>query len=413
MPLSTTTKDFIKAATCAPDNSLAPRIPDGSGAKSFTQKFSRLTSVSVPAGKTLMIVCTPTLPLACYTVEYDTATGFIPTAGYFPTLQSVGQTYNETKTEFPEWESTISPIGVSNTKNIDAGRLVSLSAELQCTTNAFNQYGTVSCFKTPLALTVAPQILSGGAMGPNVLQVTGTNSLPSDNVSTGGYLAPVKDGAYAVSMNRNGGSGDFEYTEILDNVFYSESMNSTVTALAGSSDEMVFKGIPLLWDNHYDSIVFKISVPAGNNPAQTFILKNWVTVEMRTVYGSFMYGIAQDAPPRDPHAFRLYGAIEQNLPTAVPSKDNPDFWKTVLGIIKPLSGVASLIPGPIGTVARGVHAVSSVLSPDAPETKTKFQTGGYQVQLKNKNKGRRNRRNKRPQNQRYQPPGRQNQRMLT
>jgi len=397
MPLTNVSKDFIKAATCAPDNNLTPRIPDGSGSRTFTQKFSKQVAVECNPGDTLMIVCTPTLPIAAYSVSYNTAAGYLPAAGLYPTLLSSGSEYLETKTEFPEWESLIAPTGVSNTSSVDAGRIISLSAELECTTNAFNQYGTVSCFKTPLALTSTPDVLSGGAIAPSTLQVTGGAALPPQGVTTGAYLAPVRNGAYAVSMNREGGTGLFLFSDFLNNTWQGETMYCTINGTAGGVDRIPFKGVPFLWDNSYDTIVFKITVPAGVPSAQSFILKNWVTVEMRTVYGSFLHGIASPAPPRDPQAFKLYGAIQDNLPEAVPSKDNPDFWNTILSIIKPISGVASLIPGPIGTVAKGVHAVSSVLSPDSSQSKVKAEFGGKQITLKNKSKRRNRRRRQTPQ----------------
>jgi len=385
MVLNYQSQQFIKAASCAPDNDLTPRVPDGSGARTFTQKFSKQGSVTIKPGETRIIVCTPTLPVACYTVAFTTTTGFVPIGGFYPTLDSFNQEYLETKTEFPQW-ATIVGTGLSNTQNVDAARVLSLSAELECTTNSFNQYGTVQCFKSPMALTNNPEVIGGSVLGPSSLTITGAARLPPPGASSGSYLSFVKDGAYSVSMNRMGGSGDFHFTELIDNAARAETVTSNITAVAGGVDQILWKGMPLFWDNNYDSIVFKIVVPADVPSAQSFILKNWITVEMRTVYGSFLHGIAQPAPPKDPQAFKLYGALQSNLPVAVPSKDNPDFWNTVLGIVKPLSGMASMVPGPIGTVGKGVHVMSSVLSSKSKKTKGKLNLGGYQLQLKNKNK---------------------------
>lgn len=402
-PLTKTSQDFLKAATCAPDNGLAPRIPDGSGERTFTQKFARFGSITCPAGKTTLIVCPPSFPQSYYTVSYTASAGGLPFTGtapnlYAPQLESIGSEYVETKTEFPEWFDAISPSGVSNTSQVTSGRVVSLSAELECTTNAYNQYGTVSAFRTPLQFTESPGLTSGATMQANIFTITGAGSIISDSASTGAYMGAVKDGAYSVSMNRNGGSGDFEFTPLLDNTHFDEAIHAPVKATAGGRDTIPFKGAPILWDNHYDSIVFKVIVPAGTD--QSFILKNWLSVEMCTSYGSFLHGIAQPSPPRDPRAFKLYGAIQQNLPTAVPSKDNPGFWSTVLGLIKPISGIASMIPGPIGAVAKGVHAVSSVLSPEisggASSQKAKFKTASHSFVVKRRGKKKKKRRAKAP-----------------
>lgn len=410
MSLPSHSQDFLKAATCAPDNGIVPRIPDGSGEHTFTQKFSRQLAISCEPNQVVCIVCTPTLPMACFSNTYpSTGTGmplsglgFYPGMETAPTLPTGGGVYNETKTEFPDWESVVSPSGINNTTNISAARLVSLSAELQCTTNAFNQYGTIQCFKTPLQLVATPSIASGGDLVDLTYHISGASALIPDAVSTGAYMAPVKDGAYVVSMNRNGGAGNFEFSNLIDNSYASTTLYSTIGSSVPTPPakgttprthftpapnappvaQLGWKGTPILWDNHFDSIVFKIINPSAT--AQTFILKNWISVEMATTYGSFLHGIAQAPPPRDPRAFKLYGAIQQNLPEAVPSRENPDFWKDVLGLAKSVSGVASMIPGPVGAIASGIHSVSEILSPESSSKSTKLRIGGMKIKLKKK-----------------------------
>lgn len=406
MTLHNDTKDFLKAATCAPDNGLAPRIPDGSGERTFTQKFSKMTPITCPAGMTTLVVCTPTIPAACYVASYvpvNSSMPFtpMPTAGDTtgPVLDSSGQQYVETKTEFPEWFSSATPNGINNTRIVTAGRVVSLSAELECTTNAFHQYGTVQAYKTPMQFTPMPAIANGGIIAENTYKISGAASLISDSATTGAYMGKVKDGAYSVSMNRNGGSGNFEFTQLLDNTFASETVVATTEATATGSQRIPFKGAPILWDNHFDVIVFKVTVPKSDpsDPGsgnQDFILKNWISVELATSQGSVLNGIAQPSPARDPRAFKLYGAIQQNLPAAVPSKDNPDFWRTVLGLIKPLSGIASLIPGPVGNVAKGVHAVTAVLDPEPisgpASSRVKYKTNTHTFQVKRRGQKKKN-----------------------
>lgn len=139
--LPKTSQDFIKAATCAPDNALAPRIPDGSGERTFTQKFARMSSITCPDGQTTLIVCPPCFPEAYYIVSYVASADGLPFSGappnlFSPQLESLGSEYVETKTEFPEWFDAASPTGTSNTSQVTAGRVTSLSAELECTTNS-------------------------------------------------------------------------------------------------------------------------------------------------------------------------------------------------------------------------------------------------------------------------------------
>jgi len=269
-----------------------------------------------------------------------------------------------------------------------------MSAELVSTTNSLNQYGTITTFRTPLALTMHPEVIGAGILGPATYTITGAWAIPPEAATVGSYMGFVKDGCYVVSMNRLGGTGVFPYTELLDNMADNETVVSSLLPTSGGVDQLPWKGAPIFWDNNYDSIVMKIAVPEGVPASQTFILKNWLTVEMRTVQGSWINGFAQPAPPNDPRAFKLYGAIQTHLPVAVPAKDNPDFWNTVLSIIKPISGVASMLKGPIGTAAKGVHAISEALSPDSDKREFRANVGKYKFKLVNKNKPKKKKKDK-------------------
>ncbi|APG76100.1 hypothetical protein 2 [Wenzhou bivalvia virus 3] len=387
MALNHDSRRFLEAATCAPDNDLQPRVPDGSGTRSVVQKFVKQDNISVKPGYTTIVVCTPTLPMAYYTVTYSNTTGFVPTAGNYPPLSSIGAEYQEAHTEFPQYFNTVNnSSGVSNTASIDAARVISRSAELASTTNALNQYGTITTFKSPFALCLQPEIVGTGILGPTSYNITGARAIVYEGAAIGSTVGFVKDGAYSVSMNRLGGTGVFPYTEFIDNMADNETVPSSILSGPSSLEILPWKGAPFFWDNNFDTICFKIFVPDGVPSAQTFILKNWATVEMRTVQGSWLNGFAQPAPPLDARAFRLYGAIQEKLPVSVPSKDNPNFWNTVLGLVKPLSGFASMMPGPIGAVAKGVHAVSSVLSPNSQHREAKANLGPFKIKLTNRNK---------------------------
>jgi len=71
----------------------------------------------------------------------------------------------------------------------------------------------------------------------------------------------------------------------------------------------------------------------------------------------------------------------------VPSAQNPDFWNTVLGAVKGVSGMASMLPGPVGAIASGVHGVSSALKGGgAFKVKRSKKTGQLKIKQKKKKK---------------------------
>lgn len=244
-----------------------------------------------------------------------------------------------------------------NTTQVDLGRVVASSFEIASANNAFTQEGTISTFKTPLNCVDDPEISGVGSIGTSTLAIQGATALVPVVVSTGAYLNFVKEGAYAVSMSRTGGAGDFAFKPMFDNVQLGTDIKAQAD-FGGTPGTLNFKSAPIFWDNDYDTICSKIST---GGTAQTFVIKRYLTVEFSTVYGSFLHSISQPPPPRDASAFRVYGAIQDNLPAAVPAKDNPNFWNTVVGLAKGVTGVASLLPGPIGMAASGVHAVTSAL----------------------------------------------------
>jgi hypothetical protein len=71
-----------------------------------------------------------------------------------------------------------------------------------------------------------------------------------------------------------------------------------------------------------------------------------------------LYSLSSLSPPEDKRAIQLYKAIQRELPVAVPARDNPDFWDTVLGAVNQAS---NLLPGPYKSAAKGVHAIGSAI----------------------------------------------------
>lgn len=353
--LKPTSKNFLKHATASPDFTGNAQIPDGSSDPTFTMRFTIQKVLTAPVNQTTIIVCMPTVPAAYYWASYIPDTdGNMPVNTILTPVD-----YTQCETLFPEYYQP-NPTTSVNSREVTSGRVVSRAAELVCATNPLKQDGSITSFKTPLQLVNSP----GPGTAPGVLvdtrlAITGAKALSADLATTGAYMQFVKEGAYSTAFNRTGGAGDFPFHPVYNNVGSGVTVEAPYETDGKTLEEYLFKSGPCFMDNNFDTIVYKI-VPGGTDP-QTFIIKSWISIEFSTNYGSLLRTLSSFPPPRDEKAFRLYGEIEENLPIAVPAKDNPNFWSTMLSLIKPTSGLLSVLPGIGGKIAKGVHAFSTVL----------------------------------------------------
>jgi hypothetical protein len=374
--LSSPSKNFLKHATASPDFVGNAQIPDGSGLQTFTMRFATQKILVAPAGFTTIIVATPTVPAAYYTATYaPDVNGNMPASTLLVPVD-----YIQCETLFPEYYQA-SPTTCVNSRQVTSGRVVSRASELVCATNPLKQDGAIISYKTPLQLVNSPaEGKSPGVLEDTKLAMTGARSLAPDAATSGSYMQFVREGAYSTVFNRTGGAGEFPFHPIYDNVGEGVTLEAPYQTDGLTMDEYLFKSAPCFMDNNFDTMVYKILAGATEN--QSFIIKSWISIEFSTVYGSFLHTLSTYPPARDERAFRLYGEIEQNLPVAVPAKDNPNFWETMLGIIKPVSGLLSALPGVGGTIAKGVHAFTTVF--DKPKTGANNPTFPRSVAATNK-----------------------------
>jgi hypothetical protein len=244
---------------------------------------------------------------------------------------------------------------------------------LVCINNAFNQYGTITAFRTPMAAVPADVAPTGDNIhvtGADAFVELGTKGKLSN---ANAYIQPVRSGAYCVSMR---GDDEYSFHSIRDEESRGEDHTAWVGPSAVAPGNLInFKGPILFWDNSFDSIVFKIEVPVGAPVPQDFIVKIWKAYEYKPTFNSFPYQLAGNSAPYDPAALHLYSQMARALPVAVPSKDNPDFWKSILQTVNIGSGLLRGLPGLGGALAKGVHAVTSYLdSPNVTE-RSEMKTG--------------------------------------
>lgn len=347
---------FVKAATAATDFQAidVEGIPDSYAGKSVTKKSYFTTTVEAKGGESTYFIITPTPDTAYWKTSVADAAWV---TDVWPNNQALtSHTFPDATTIFPGTGVTPSAsTNVSNTVNVSSARCMALSAEMVCLNNAFNQFGSIASFKTPLRRTVVNEHADVSS-NQQVRTVAGTSGLANRLINAEAEVTAVRDGAYAVSMNKE---EEFEFNDVLDN----ESKSSTQTCwaspteLGGYAKKVVFSGPMVCFDNGFDTIVFRIDVPSGV-ANQSFLLKTWKIFEYQPTFNSLLYSLSSLSPPEDRRAIQLYRAIERELPVAVPAKDNPDFWDTVLAGVREVS---NLLPGPIGVVAKGAHAVGAAI----------------------------------------------------
>jgi hypothetical protein len=364
---STTTPDdvaFLKVATSAPDYENLPveGIPDSYSGPTYVKKDYIYTTVSAQPGQITYFVVTPTAGVAYYTWSYDLdAEGQIP----FPPIS-----VNAKSTVFPDALSLFEGCapGVvgrcNNTTTTARGRLMGQGAELACLNNSLLQYGSITTFKSPLDRILTPEFESSG-LDVSKYRINGCAAIFRPVVNSEATVTPVRDGSYAVSMNRE---ADFEFAPVLDDVGEDQVFQGYTEANVpspGENYQVNFLGPSVLWDNGFDSIVFRIVVPPSDsggtiNPVpQSFVMKVFKTWEFQPVANSLLHSLAHASPDLDQRTINIYHQMSKELPVSVPASQNPDFWNKVVDGLHDTSGVLSGVPI-LQPYAKGVHALTTL-----------------------------------------------------
>jgi len=226
-------------------------------------------------------------------------------------------------------------------------RFISNHIELVNTTNQMSWSGSIQTMKAKIQVALRPS-----STAANQLTVSGIASLNNFG-QTQQYSAPFANGVYAAAYNS---SNDFPFTPIYENV---NLLPQTIVVRTDYGQlNSIVGNIPIPgFDNSFETVVIKISGLTSNVSA---LLKTWACVEYQVVAGSLLYEY-QNLSPCDPIALQVYKEVIKQLPTAVGTADNPDFWERVLKIIKQVSGVGMMLPGPYGAMSTGVNTIASAM----------------------------------------------------
>lgn len=348
---------FLKVATASPDfeNIDIEGIPDSFSGPTFVKKDYAYTSVTAEAGRVTYVIVTPTMGVAYYIAAVNLVNGEMPAPNDYNTTRALnfrGVTFPDAGSLFPG-VNTSDP-KVTNSNNVVRGRMMGQSAELVVLNNAFHQFGSITTFKTPLNRTLIEEFDTVSDTFARY-QIVGSPALVAPIVFSNANVAPVREGSYAVSMSRE---AEFNFVDVLDDVSLASNFEGYLAPPPTTADPTSLVGPSVLWDNGFDTIVFRIVVPP-NVDTQSFILKVYKTWELQPAANSLAASIAHASPSQDERALAMYHQISREIPVSVPAKDNPDFWNKVLDGLHSASGALSTVPI-ISKYAQGVHALTTL-----------------------------------------------------
>jgi hypothetical protein len=329
--------DFLKCATAAPDfdNAGSSGIPDEYAGRTLSRQHTLNASISCANGKDTYFIFAPVPGVAYWTISVNIGASL--STGVWTTV-----TYQDFASLFPTPPASTLNYAV----NVNNFRFASLIAELKSTMNQMTWAGTITAFRTRITQEVR-LALTQGASGTTESQwiLTGFNQLDTPPISDV-YTGSVNDGAYTMAFNRD---ATFSWTPI--------QVSTAVVPATVSTDVLGSVNTPFTGCGNFDSIVYKVTVPAGSSD-QSFLLRCWACVEYQTLITSALYQYTRLSAPYDPAAIAAYRKLLEALPIAVPSKQNANFWQTVLRIIRGVTNITNLIPGPIGAISSGVRAIT-------------------------------------------------------
>lgn len=327
---------FLKCAFAPPDFAASDvrGVPDTFQGKSLVKKHRFIGNLTFPSATDYYIFLLPIPGYAYFTFSVPAGTPMVSGT----TLQ--GSTYSD----FANLFNASGQGSRNNADVVNRFRFVSNHIEIIPTTNAMSWTGNLQVFKIPLQFTIRPT-----AAADNAYTITGLNGVNASNADQ--YTGPFNLGAYSGAYNTGNG---FDFSSIM------EGMNAIPSVVVAGDFGIVncasgFTG----FDNNFDAICIKLS-GVGANANNSCIIKTWACVEYLAVVGSSVYEY-QTFSASDPMALDMYRRIIRELPVGVSFLDNEGFWTRVLSIIKRISGVAAILPGPYGAMAAGVNMTATAL----------------------------------------------------
>lgn len=341
--------NFLKCAYAPPDFNSDPGqgIPDEFVGKTLTRKDVLNSSLSFAAGVDTFMLIAPTPGVAYWTITKPTGT--FPVAGdqftpvLFPGFNSL----------FPATSATVS----NRTQNVTAFRYASMCAGLYATSN-MNQYaGAITVWKIPISMSTAIVTDLVAATSRETLTVSGMSGVSA--VATDNYTAAFIDGMYTQSTCNE---PTFVFSDIYEGIQTlplagNSASQAAMEAGFNAGADATAGGI--LGFGTMDSIVVRVQTPTA--AVNSAVLKVWACIEYRPAPSAALYQYAKNSPPLDPLALAEYRALSNEVPIAVASRDNATFWERVKQLINGGINMASMIPGPVGTIGQSLQGIRSAM----------------------------------------------------
>lgn len=326
--------DFLKCAFAPPDfvSTGVQGIPDGFRGKILLNKHRYTNASEVAPGNDYYYLLAP-IPGVAFCYATVTA-GTIPTA----TTEFVAVPYPDAAGLFGSTENTVAMI-------VNKYRLLSNHLEIVSLANNMTWNGSIQSYKFPVEL-----VSRVGSAYTDPWTLTGLNAiraLGSDNFTTA-----YNKGVYVAAYNN---APTFPFKPILTTV-----VDGVIPNVIGTGDFAQINCSPLgSFPGFYDEFECVLIKIAGVTAAESFTMRCWQCVEYQVNPESNYYHFTTYSPQEDELAIKIYKEVILGLPIAVEAGQNANFWRRVLQIIQSISGVAAVIPGPYGTVARGVNLLST------------------------------------------------------
>jgi len=331
---------FLKVATASCDFTSGAAnftgIPDEYDGSVVTEQQNICTAFTPVSGSDNFIVLLPTPGVAFWTGARA--------AGTTGAMTLTGSPYDDASTYI-----------VSGAENavINAFRYAANAVEIVNLTNSMTWAGAIEVFKAPIRMTTRSGTISAVNLGiPLVEGLTVLNSIRPDEVF------PIKDGVYVPAFNQE---AIYPFTPIIEDESYAQL---TVNQADADAPENVYTfscaSIPFVGLGSLEAVVIKIPAAAAS---QSVMIRTWAALEYQVPRTSILYNLSHYSPAYDPKALALLHAFHKNFVGSVCAKDNAKFWESLVTWVRRFAGVASHIPGPVGTIG---SMASGIL--DAAET---------------------------------------------
>lgn len=330
---------FLKCAFAPPDfaaTNLAG-VPDLYMGPRLIKKHRYVANKSFTINKDIWFVLAPVPGVAYYYLEKNAGTDIAFDDLFLPV----------------DYSDKSSLFGVDLTDaatNIQKFRFISNHFELVSTVNQMQWTGSIQAWKVKVQVTTSTLSNNPNYLTTTVTGLEGLSQLSTTraNQYSGNFVSGFYGGAYSSEC-------EFRYVPVFEGI---KDIPSTDLD-TGRFGSLTNNGNCPGFDNGFETLVIKVSGVTGST--NTALIKTWACVEYQLNSNSSLYEY-QTLGYEDELALKIYRRVVNGLPVGVPSGMNDTFWQRVLKLVNGISAAGSFIPGPYGTISKGVNTITTGLN---------------------------------------------------